>query len=104
MLMSSFRRAMHSPTLPRRSKLAQSVAMTQSNFWPRLRLLKIAVRVEEAVFLRHGVLVPAHDLLAFGAQGEREAELGADAIAVGPHVADDADRLRCREWLRGCGR
>src|ERR1700722_2874188 len=35
MLMNSLRLLMQLPTLPRRSKLAQSVAITQSNFCPR---------------------------------------------------------------------
>src|SRR5579859_2312755 len=35
MLMNNFRSPMHLPTFPSRSKLAESVAMTQSNFRPR---------------------------------------------------------------------
>ena len=52
MLMNSLRLPMHAPTLPSRSKLAQSVAMTQSNFWPRLRFLNKLVGIEKCQFLR----------------------------------------------------
>ena len=54
------------------------------------RFLQDAVRIEELVFLRHDVLVPANDFFAFIAQRQGEAKLGADAIAIGPNVADDA--------------
>ena len=38
------------------------------------------------------IFVPANDFFAFVLQGERQAELRADAIAIGPDVADDAKR------------
>ena len=47
--------------------------------------------VEETEFGRNGILIPDSDAFAFSAQGESEAELGADAIAIGANVADDAD-------------
>src|SRR5262249_34341334 len=38
-------------------------------------------------------LVPDGDFLAGVVEGEGQPELGADAIAIGPNVADDADRF-----------
>ena len=70
--------------------------MTQSNFWPRLRFLEQAVGVEKFVFLRDGILVPAGDFFPFVLQGQREAELRADAIAIGPDVADNAKSFVAR--------
>ena len=52
-----------------------------------------AVGVEKGKFLGHAVLVPHGDFFARGFQREREAELGADAIAIRPDVADDAKGL-----------
>ena len=51
-----------------------------------------ALGVKELEFLRHGILIPDGDFFAFVAQRQGEAELRADAIAVGPDMADDAKR------------
>ena len=55
--------------------------------------LKKGIRIEEREFLRHAVFVPDGDFFALVFQREGEAELGADAIAIGPNVADDAKGL-----------
>ena len=55
------------------------------------RLLEIAIAIEKPVFLRHPVLVPARNLFALGPQRQGQAELRADAIAVGPDMAQDAN-------------
>jgi hypothetical protein len=56
----------------------------------RFGLFDQPVQIEEAVLLRDWILVPARDLLAFAPKRERQGELRADAIAIGPDVADDA--------------
>src|SRR5439155_16583728 len=61
-------------------------------FMARFGLLKKAVGIEEVVFFREPVLVPTQDLLAFPEQRQGEAELRADAIAVGADVTDDTER------------
>jgi hypothetical protein len=55
------------------------------------RLLEQSVGVQKFVFLRDRVLVPANDFFAFVLQRQRQPELRADAIAIGPDMADDAD-------------
>jgi len=52
--------------------------------------LQEVIGVQKGVLLRHGVLVPAEDVLAQFAQGQAQADLGADAIAIGADVAGDA--------------
>ena len=74
--------------------------MTQSNFRAAFRLLEQAVGIHEFIFLRNGVLVPAADFFAFVSQRQREAELRADAIAVGPDVADDAKGFALADDLK----
>src|SRR5690606_33499669 len=54
---------------------------------------EVLVGIKKPVFLRHGVLIPAANLLALRAQGEGQGELRSDAIAVGSHVTNDTDRL-----------
>src|ERR1700719_1141694 len=54
--------------------------------------LKKLVGIKELILLRNDIFVPAHDLLSFIPQGQREAELRADAVAVGTDMADDAKR------------
>src|SRR5690348_3712775 len=58
---------------------------------PRLGLLNDMIRVEEFIFLRDGVLVPAHHLLALVLERQAQAQLRTDAIAIGTDVADDAE-------------
>jgi hypothetical protein len=41
--------------------------------------------------LRDEIFIPTGNFFAFVLQSQREAELGADAIAVGPNMADDAN-------------
>src|SRR5204862_3124236 len=48
--------------------------------------------IQERVLLRQFVLVPARDAVSLRPERQREPELRADAIAVGPDVSDDADR------------
>ena len=59
-----------------------------------LGFLKISFGIEKSVFRGNGILIPTDNLLSFCAESECESELRADAIAVGSHVADDADGLR----------
>ena len=40
--------------------------------------------------MRQGILIPANRLLALPPQRQRQRQLGADAIPVGPDVAADA--------------
>jgi hypothetical protein len=61
-------------------------------FQTSFRFLKNVVRIEEFVFLRHGVLVPANHLFAFLAQRQCQPQLGADAVAIRSDVAGDAKR------------
>src|SRR5213594_1230072 len=56
-----------------------------------LRGVEEAVRVEEGQLAGHRILVPNGDGLAGVLEGEGQAELGTDAIPIGPDVADDAD-------------
>ena len=55
------------------------------------RRLDQILRVEERELLRHAVFVPADDSFALALERERQAELGADAIAVRTNVARDAN-------------
>ena len=59
-------------------------------FFAVLRLVEQSFGIEKFVFLRDGVLVPDGDFFAGVAKGEGEGDLGANAIAIGAHVADDA--------------
>jgi len=56
-------------------------------FW----LLERMVAVEEFIFLRVAIFVPAKNLFAFVAQGEAESKLRANAIAIRPDMAHDAN-------------
>jgi hypothetical protein len=55
-----------------------------------LRLLEQSVGIEKFIFLRDGILVPANDLFALALQHERQSKLGADAVAIGPDMPDNA--------------
>ncbi len=66
-------------------------------FLARLGPLKPAVRIEERVFARHGILVPANDLLALRLERERQPQLRPNAIAVRPHMTHDADGVALAE-------
>src|SRR6266516_543688 len=57
------------------------------------------LRVEEGQFRGDGMFVPTNHVLAFVLQSQRQAELGADAIAIGPDVADDTDRVTFPDGL-----
>jgi hypothetical protein len=57
------------------------------------RFLEQTLRIKKSVFLRDRIFVPTNDPLAFIAQRMSEAQLRADAIAVGPDMADNADRF-----------
>src|SRR5688572_5502026 len=61
-------------------------------FHPRFWLLDDTVPIEEAVFLWDQVLIPADGFFALIAEREGQTQLRADAVAVGPDVADDANR------------
>jgi hypothetical protein len=54
-------------------------------------LLDKMFRVQEREFVRNCILVPASHLLALVLQGQREAELRTNAIAIGSDMADDTD-------------
>ncbi len=56
-------------------------------------LLEDVMRIQKRVFLRHHIFVPTNHVLSLLAQRQREADLGADAIAVGPDMAGDTNRL-----------
>lgn len=55
-------------------------------FW----LLEEAFGIEEGEFLGHRVLVPDGDFFPLAFESEGKAELGTDAIAIRPDMADDA--------------
>src|SRR6516162_3393520 len=55
--------------------------------------LEQAVAIKKAVFIRDDVLIPANHAFAFALQGQRQADLRADTIAVGPDMSDDAERF-----------
>jgi hypothetical protein len=57
----------------------------------RFGFLDDLVRIKKPVFLRNRVFVPTNDLLAFGTQGQREAELGSNTIAVRADVTHNAE-------------
>src|SRR5262245_45819712 len=52
-----------------------------------------ASSIQKPIFLGHGVLVPTDHLLPLPTQGERQAELRANTIAIRPHMADDTNSL-----------
>jgi hypothetical protein len=56
--------------------------------------------VKERVLGRHGILVPAHHLLPQFAQGQGDGKLGADAVAIRPDVADDAEGAAAFDGLK----
>src|SRR5215475_9461310 len=56
----------------------------------RSGFLKGVVRVQELIFLRHRVLIPAVNGFAFVAQSHRQAELRADTITIGTDVPGNA--------------
>ena len=60
-------------------------------FLAAFRLLKEVVGIEEGKFLGHRILVPDGDLFSLVFDREGEAELGTDAIAIRPDVAEDAE-------------
>ena len=64
---------------------------------PRGGLAEAAVRIEEAELRRDGILIPDGDFLPGSFEREGQSKLGADAIAIGPDVADDADGARVLE-------
>ena len=59
-------------------------------FFTAFRFFNQVVADEKFIFQRNGILIPDRDAFTFVAQRERKAELRADAIAVRPHMADDA--------------
>src|SRR3954465_9456430 len=59
----------------------------QIEFFAGLGLVEEFFGVHEGQLAGQNVLVPAGDFLALVLQGHGEAELGADAIAIGPDVA-----------------
>jgi hypothetical protein len=82
-------------TLPSRSK-ARAIGGDDAVEFCRVSVFETGRRVEEFVFLRDGIFVPANNFFAFVLQRQREAELRADAIAVGPDMADDAKGFAVR--------
>src|SRR5688572_6945719 len=72
---------MQAAVVPRRSKLAQSVAITQSNSRPFSGCCSSPSPSRNASFF------------ALGLQRERQPKLRADTVAIRPHVAHDADAL-----------
>jgi hypothetical protein len=61
------------------------------------------IGVEEGEFMGDGVLVPDDDILIFRLEGEAEAELGADAIAVWADVTDDAEGAALADGIEDSG-
>ena len=61
-------------------------------FFAAPRFFKQVGGVEKFVFLRNGILIPHRHFFSLRTQCEREVELRADAVAVRPHVVDDAKR------------
>jgi len=49
--------------------------------------------IKKCQFRRDRILVPAGDFFSGIDQGQRQTELGADTIPIGPNMPDHADRL-----------
>jgi len=64
-----------------------------------LRFLEKGIGIEEREFLRHAVFIPDGDFFALVFERERKPELGADAIAIGPDVADDAEGFMLADFF-----
>ena len=64
-----------------------------------LGLLEQVVGVEEFIFLRNGIFVPANRLLALIAQGQGDTQLGADAVAIRADMANHAKGAATAQFL-----
>ena len=98
--MNNLRPPMQWPALPSRSKLAAIGRDDTVKLLSGPGFLHDVVGIQKGELAGHHVLVPAGDLFARVLQGQRQAQLRADAIAIGADVADDAEGA----VLAGCPR
>src|SRR5687767_11465162 len=68
-------------------------------FFAAMRPRHQAVGIEKSQFVGNRILVPAGDFLSFVLEGVSNGKLGADAIAIGPDMADDAKRFVFANFL-----
>jgi len=69
-------------------------------FHAAFRLLEQSILIEEFVFLRDGIFIPAKNLFAIVLERQCKTELRADTIPIGPDVPKDANRFAFADGVK----
>jgi hypothetical protein len=62
-------------------------------FHSALRLLEQSIPIEELVFLRNGIFIPAINFFPFIFERQRQTQLRSDTVAIRPDVPNNANRF-----------